>query len=307
MKIVTAGETFTDIDAYAGCIAYAELLRIQGFEAEAVLPGILNDSVPRMVRNWPVKYSTARDPVISDEYILIDVSDPKHFANFVNVERVAEVIDHHPGFENYWVEKLGNKADIVEIGAACTQIYQRWLQAGKLAQMDRSVARVLICGILDNTLNFKAEITTDEDRSAYTTLSKIAQWSEELTKQYFLECQKSITSDLATAIKNDAKIINMPTQGGSVDVGQLVVWDAAGILSGSLDVTRDTLHTPGRSWFMNLVSIGEGVSYIITDIEEVKLELASLLGIKFDGKVAKANRLWLRKELMRRYLEVNSL
>lgn len=30
MKIVTSGLKFLDIDAYAGCIAYAELLRLKG-------------------------------------------------------------------------------------------------------------------------------------------------------------------------------------------------------------------------------------------------------------------------------------
>ena len=36
MKIVTAGSRYIDIDAYAGCIAYANLLNLKGIQAKAV-------------------------------------------------------------------------------------------------------------------------------------------------------------------------------------------------------------------------------------------------------------------------------
>jgi len=58
-----------------------------------------------------------------DEFVLVDVSDYQHFDPAVVLEQVVEVIDHHPGFENYWAQKLGSAADILPIGAAATLIF----------------------------------------------------------------------------------------------------------------------------------------------------------------------------------------
>jgi hypothetical protein len=50
---------------------------------------------------------------------------------------------------------------------------------------------------------------------------------------------------------------------------------------------------------MNLISIKDGCSYFVTDEPAVQQWLANLLGVKFDGNVAAANRMWLRKEILK--------
>jgi inorganic pyrophosphatase/manganese-dependent inorganic pyrophosphatase len=45
MKIITSGASYLDIDAYACCIAYAELLNLQGIPARAVSSAKPNASV----------------------------------------------------------------------------------------------------------------------------------------------------------------------------------------------------------------------------------------------------------------------
>ncbi len=52
MKVVTSGAAYLDIDAYACCIAYAELLNHQGVEARAVSSAPLNASIPGTVLGW---------------------------------------------------------------------------------------------------------------------------------------------------------------------------------------------------------------------------------------------------------------
>lgn len=121
MRIVTSRARYIDIDAYAGCVAYAELLEIQGEEARAVSTAPLNESITKTVRSWPAKFSTDYSPSVRDEYIVIDVSDPEHFDIFVQLTRVTEIIDHHPGFEQYWHEKLGEKAQIERVGSVATR------------------------------------------------------------------------------------------------------------------------------------------------------------------------------------------
>ena len=45
MKIVTSGNRYIDIDAYAGCIAYASMLKMKNIEAKAVSTAKINESV----------------------------------------------------------------------------------------------------------------------------------------------------------------------------------------------------------------------------------------------------------------------
>src|SRR5687767_2635421 len=112
MKIITAGSTYSDIDVYGGIIAYAELLQKQGFKAQAVTTAKLNDSVPPLVRKWKVDLLQKYAPNAEDSYTLIDISEPQYFEKFVDLSRIEEVIDHHPGFEEFWQERIGKNACI---------------------------------------------------------------------------------------------------------------------------------------------------------------------------------------------------
>jgi nanoRNase/pAp phosphatase (c-di-AMP/oligoRNAs hydrolase) len=146
MRIITAGPKYSDIDVYGGITAYAELLRNQGIEAQAVTTATLNDSIPPLVRVWKVNLAREYKPAPGDTFTLIDVSEPGYFEKFVDLERVDEIIDHHPGFEDFWHAKIGDRALIEQVGAACTQVVERWQQAGLIDQITETSARLLMCG-----------------------------------------------------------------------------------------------------------------------------------------------------------------
>lgn len=298
MKIVTAGARYADIDAYAGCIAYAELLQKQGHAARAVIEATPNQSIPTIVRDWPTDMANTYTPSAQDTFILIDVSEPDFFEKFVNHERIEEVIDHHPGFEEYWQERIGKGAVIEHVGAACTQICEKWEQAGLLDQMSETSARLLMCGILDNTLNFGAKITTDRDRHAYDELGKLANLPQDWPAQYFGACQADIVADLAQAIKDDTKTMSgFMTFAGPIEVGQLAIWDGREVATNSFETFKEVLQVEQPHWFMNSISIKDGRSYFVTDDPAVQSWLTKLLAVQFMGNMATANRMWLRKEI----------
>lgn len=305
MKVVTSGAKYIDIDAYAGCIAYAELLQLQGEDALAVCTAPLNESVSDTVRSWNAPIKNAYEPSENDEFILIDVSEPEQFDQIVNLEKVSQVIDHHPGLEQYWQDKIGDKAVIEFIGAACTLVYESWKSANLLDKMSIVSARLLICSILDNTLNFGAKVTTQRDVEAYEALLKIAELPDNFTSQYFTECQNAILQDLIVAIQNDAKILQFRTYGEPISVGQLVVWDGSKIFQESQETIEQTLASIKPDWFMNLVNVGEGKSYFITKNTDVQNWLEKLLNVRFSNNVAVADHLWLRKEIIKQDIEEN--
>lgn len=299
MRIITAGSNYSDIDVYGGIIAYAELLQAQGVAAQAVTTAVLNDSIPPIVRSWPVPLKREYTPNGDDSYTLIDVSEPKYFEKFVDLERIDEVIDHHPGHEDFWREKIGDRATIEHVGAACTQVFEKWKKANLLGQISETSARLLMCGILDNTLNFGADITTERDHVAYATLKGYANLPEDWPAQYFRDCQQIIMKDLANSLKNDTKTPHYKTYPYSTAVGQLAFWDAKDVAASSEEVFKQVIAAQEPHWFMNVLSISEKKSYFVTDVPEMKAWLSDLLGVRFVGNVAQADRLWLRKEIMK--------
>jgi inorganic pyrophosphatase/exopolyphosphatase len=298
MIIVTSGGAYTDIDAYAGCVAYAELLRLGGEDAEAVLEPRLNASITPYLRSLSARYLKAYEPNNNDVYVIIDTSEEGTFAPFVVHERIREVIDHHPGFERYWADQSHVKAQIEIVGAACTQVFERWGDVGRLKDMSTVIAELLMAGILDNTLGLKAHITTPRDIEAYRKLQELAGDSGTFIERYFEDCQKQIETDITDAVRNDIKTPTYPRLGIAA-TGQLAVWDGNETIQNHLDDIRAAMGSDEK-WLFNLISISEGKSSFISNDEILREYFASLLGTQFDERdVAEADRLWLRKEIMK--------
>ncbi|GAC1483820.1 MAG: hypothetical protein NVS1B7_8570 [Candidatus Saccharimonadales bacterium] len=304
MKIVTSGSAYIDIDAYAGCIAEAELLNLTGEPAYPASSAPLNESIPRSLRLLAVGLETYQ-PTDNDEFIIIDISKEEFFDPIVKHGKIVEVIDHHPGQENYWSDRLGDKADIEFIGASCTQVFERWVASNKLPNMRPEIARLLAAGILDNTLNLQAVITTNRDRIAYDTLLEIGSLPKDFAAQYFTECASAINSNFEAALINDTKVMEEAPRLPHT-LGQLTVWDAQKYMPEKNDIITKVLGADNDDWALNLISIGEGISYFISTSPIAQKKLEELIKVHFDNGIATSDRLWLRKELLRQALLVNN-
>jgi inorganic pyrophosphatase/exopolyphosphatase len=305
MKIVTSGALYLDIDAYGGCIAYAELLRILGIDARAVSTAPLNESITTTVRSWGGEFFQDYQPQDGDTFAIIDVSGAESLDSIVDIDRVDTVIDHHVGQEDFWRQRIGSSADIEFIGAACTQVYEHWVRADQLSAMSAMSARLLMTGILDNTLGFRANVSTKRDRAAYEAMTAIAGLPKDWPALYFAECQAAIESQLEVAIRNDTKHLPdaelikyhhlLPTC-----IGQLVVWNAQSLLVNRLSEIKAAMNAQADKWFVNVVSIEEGVSYIVAKDPLVQENITALLDLKdFKDGYAAADHLWLRKEILK--------
>ena len=92
-KIVTAGDTYLDIDAYACMVAMCELLCLQGGSAVAFSKAPCNYSVCRslveegqIVRSLPPGFDGD-----NAQYIVVDVSDPEVLKDSVPFDSVEEI------------------------------------------------------------------------------------------------------------------------------------------------------------------------------------------------------------------------
>lgn len=192
MIIVTSGARYIDIDAYAGIIAYAKLLNLKGENAIAYSSSPLNESVTNSIRNSKYTISNQINLTDNDEFIILDVSDPDFFDKSVDMARIIQIIDHHYGFEDYWNSKSNVDTIIEKIGSVATIIFELYEKENLLEDLDKDMCLLLMSAILDNTLNFKAKVTTSRDIEAYKKLEKLSNSNFNYAEFYFNECENEI-------------------------------------------------------------------------------------------------------------------
>ncbi|MBQ9014275.1 MAG: DHH family phosphoesterase [Bacilli bacterium] len=302
MIVITVGKSYIDIDGYASSIAYRELLRMKGIESKFVSNAVLNYSITYSLKSIP--YSVDDYWIdFNDKYIILDLSNKSFFPEFVDENNIVEIIDHHPGFEDYWNNILGDNAIIELIGSVATIIIERYEQEGLLDRMDKDIAKLLMAAILDNTLNFTANITTSRDRIAYKKLESLIN-EYDYASTYFSECQKYIEDNLQESIKNDMKVQRINECLPEV-FGQLTIWDAEELLH-KRDFINQIMNGYGNKWMLNIISLSNNSSYIIYSNDEIKSKLRQLLDCYDKNGSLIISPAMLRKEIMRKALIANS-
>ena len=295
MRIVTSGRRYIDIDAYATMIGYAYLLNLKGIEAKAITSAKLNESITEKILSMENKLDEYEIKE-NDEFIIVDVSDKGFLDDLVNIDKVIGIIDHHPGFEDQW-RNLENDAIIEPIGAVATIIVEMYEKEGCLEKMPQEIAYMLMAAILDNTLNFKAKITTSRDIESYNKLNKIVK-NDKLAEEYFKECLEKILLNPVDSIKNDTKIGVVSNILPPV-MGQLVLWDKDYFIK-NMDLLIETMESFKEDWIMNLISLKDGKSYIIATDNIIKNKIEKLFGLQYNGDIMELDDVWLRKEIIKK-------
>lgn len=299
MIVITSGKKYIDIDAYASCIAYRELLKMRGIEAKFVSTSTLNYSITKSLLEIPYTFDNYNLEE-NDKIIVIDLSNKDFFEDFVNKNNIIEIIDHHPGFNDYWSNLLGENSIIEQIGSVATIIVEKYEKYNLLDKIDTHIAKLLMAAILDNTLNFTAEITTQRDIDAYSKLEKIAN-DFNFKISYFDECQKIIEDNLVNSIINDVKIEKTNLYLPEI-LGQLTIWNVATILN-KIDIVKEVMNNYGNEWLINIISLQDNKSYILYSNEKVKNNLSKLFNCTFENEMLIINPAKLRKEIIKSALE----
>ena len=292
---------YADIDVYASIIAYADLLNQRGKLAKTYIPVKPNYSVPDKLR-MPKWENDIFDFRTSDQAIILDLSIPEEINRLVPDNQILELIDHHPGYEEYWHKRIGDKAIIEKIGAVATSIFEWWGECWDYSKMSPKIAKLLLGAILDNTLNFNAEITTERDRRAAEELSEIAGISlTDFTSWYFSEVSKTIISDLENSLLQDCKSTTSSTDAPELVFCQLALWDAQEIITRQEEIIK-ILNDKSAKWVVSVLCIAEKKNYIIASSPEIDDYFTNLLHLEKDGTWLVSKHLYLRKEIIGKML-----
>ena len=298
MTVVTSGSKYMDIDAFASCFAFAKLLDCLGIEACVVSTAPTNESIiEEFIVEDTFQLNSSYHISESDTFALVDVSNPQYFEHFVVLDRVSFVIDHHYGFADYWNQKIGSRAKIEPIGAAVTIIFEEFARQQLLSAIDPQLSRLMMAAILDNTLNFCADITSERDIYAYGILANISN-EPRFSEHYFSECQKKIERDFIEALMRDVKCVNQSVSLPRY-VGQLAIWDVSCLLQ-KLDKIISVFSQYQDNWMLNVIALQEKRSYIIAIDNTTKGKLEQLFSSTFEGNTMCLDYPVLRKEFMRK-------
>ncbi|MDP2860647.1 MAG: DHH family phosphoesterase [bacterium] len=302
--IVTAGDAYTDIDILASAVAYKELLCLQNKKAMVVLTVPLNQSVTGEIRRWGADYLKEL-PAGSHQFVIVDVSDPKHFAPFVEEEKIIELFDHRTGFESYWQKRLGDNAKIEPVGACATLIFEEYKKSGLIKKISPASANLLYVTIFTHTLNFQSSVTTERDKAAFRALKPLTALSDNWADEYYEEREKTVYSSPLEAIIQDTKVLFLPGLNRELVIGQLELWDSSKFIKKHLDKVEAALVGFGNEdWFFTSPSISEGKTYLFTKSKVVKELLEKALNLKFSGDLGEAPKLYLRKEILKKLQEL---
>lgn len=296
MIIVTAGNKYLDIDAYASGIAYSVLLNSLGKESVFATSAKLNMSVCSLIKDLGYKVETKYQPKYDDKFIIVDLSNPEFFDNIVDINNIIEVIDHHTGFERYWKDQ-NCKNQIEFIGSVATIIYEKFVENNKTNLLDSNLCKLLVSAILDNTLNLKSSITSKRDIEAYEQLKKLGALDKSFDDEYFTSCQQSINEDVVGSVRNDVKIENVSQLLPRV-FGQLTIYNKEPIFEKLNEISSlfNDYHEP---WLLNIICIKDGKSYIYSSDSIAKNNLELLFDSKFDNDILTLPKFMLRKEIMK--------
>ena len=221
------------------------------------------------------------------------MSNKEYFPRFVKEEKIVELIDHHRGFEEYWNSKLGDRAIIESIGAVATIIVEKYEQYNMFQKMDKKIALLLMAAILDNTLNFTADITSDRDIRAYKRLQELT-GEIDYADIYFKESQEAILNNIEEAIVNDIKYQKENDKLPRI-IGQLTIWDINDL---NHSIIRQIMNNKGSNWIINIISLKDNISYIMCSSYTIEKDMMIL----FNGEQKKGfvvlKPAKLRKEIM---------
>lgn len=297
--IVTAGGMAADVDVLACAVAYAELLRLEGKNAVAVVSPIFTASVTPTILAWGGVYETQYEPQQGDTFVIVDISDPDRIAAFVDRARIVEIYDHHFfGQEHQWYETLGEDAHIEHVGACATLIWEQVVTRGHAEALSQSSKRLLCAAIVSNSLNLTARVTAERDHVALGDLEASVGLPEDWIASYFAEQEHYLGQHLEKLLDADTK--NQPLENTAVIViGQLELWNARPFIERNREVLERTLKSRGyQQWFLSAPSVSEGINYLFTTDASTQAFLAEKLNVTFDGAIATTARLMMRKEII---------
>ncbi|MER2124080.1 MAG: manganese-dependent inorganic pyrophosphatase [Exiguobacterium indicum] len=255
-KVLVFGHKNPDTDTITSAIAYAELKKALGVNAEAIRLGEMNDETLFALDTFKVSAPRLVTEVATEasHVILVDHNERQQSANDIDAVTVTEVIDHHRIANFETSDPVYYRAE--PVGCTATILNKLYKEHGVAIKPE--IAGLMLSAIISDSLLFKSPTCTEQDIIAARELAEIAGVDANV---YGLEMLKA-GADLSKKtvpelIALDAKEFTMGTL--KVEIAQVNTVDTAEVL-----LRQAELETA-----INEVILAKGLDlfvFIVTDI-----------------------------------------
>ncbi|MDA5561400.1 manganese-dependent inorganic pyrophosphatase [Exiguobacterium sp. MMG028] len=238
--VLVFGHKNPDTDTITSALAYAELKKKLGMDAEAVRLGEVNGETQYALDHFRVKAPRLIESVTgeAEEVILVDHNEFQQSADGIEDVRILEVIDHHRIANFQTADPLYYRAE--PVGCTATILLKLYKEHG--VEIAADMAGLMLSAIISDSLLFKSPTCTDEDIKAAKELAEIAGVDVE---EYGLEMLKA-GADLSQKtieelISLDAKEFAMGDY--RVEIAQVNTVDANDVLNRKAEVEAAIANT----------------------------------------------------------------
>lgn len=162
-KIIVIGHLNPDTDTVASSIGLAELLNKEGQEAQAFKKGNLNQE-----SRWALDFCNLKERIeelpetnlIDEKVFFVDFNEESQSPINMDKIRVEGIIDHHKFVPSFKTEEP-KLIRIEPVGSTSTLVLK--LAAEKRIELSLEIKKILLCGILSDTLNLSSPTTTKQE------------------------------------------------------------------------------------------------------------------------------------------------
>ncbi|WP_026694176.1 manganese-dependent inorganic pyrophosphatase [Peribacillus kribbensis] len=171
-KVLIFGHKNPDTDTICSAIAYSDLKKELGFEAEPVRLGEINGETQYALTHFNVEVprliETAANEVKS--VILVDHNERQQSVSDISDVQVLEVIDHHRIANFETSDPLYYRAE--PVGCTATILNKMYKENG--VAIKKEIAGLMLSAIISDSLLFKSPTCTEQDVQAARELAEIA-------------------------------------------------------------------------------------------------------------------------------------
>ena len=223
-KILVFGHQNPDTDAIGAAIAFANLQKELGKDAEAVALGEPNEETAFALNHFGLTAPRVVETVANEveQVMLVDHNEFQQSAVDIEKVEILAVVDHHRIANFQTANPLYYRAEPV----GCTSTIILKLYKENNVEVPKNIAGMMLSAIVSDTLLFKSPTCTQEDVQAAKELAEIAGVDLE---GYGLEMLKAGTNlgtkSAAELIDLDAK--SFPMGGSNLRIAQVNTVDLA--------------------------------------------------------------------------------
>ncbi len=227
-KILVFGHQNPDTDAIGAAIAFANLQKELGKDAEAVALGEPNEETAFALNHFGLTTPRVVETVANEveQVMLVDHNEFQQSAADIEKVEILAVVDHHRIANFQTANPLYYRAEPV----GCTSTIILKLYKENNVEVPKNIAGMMLSAIVSDTLLFKSPTCTQEDVQAAKELAEIAGVDLE---GYGLEMLKAGTNlgtkSAAELIDLDAK--SFPMGGSNLRIAQVNTVDLAEVFA----------------------------------------------------------------------------